>query len=88
MRTVGSRKNINRRLGCVMQQEFRTPVEQIRFVGIHLCGFLILPNCFERMPGPLLNVAQQMMKFRRVPRCKQGFGAATGALEIPRLRIG
>ena len=46
---MGAGENIDRRFRCVMKQQFRTPVEQVRFPGIYLGAFLIFTNSLERM---------------------------------------
>ena len=47
-----------------MSQKFRSPIEQVRFARIKFRRALVLPNRIEWIAEFLLDVAQQVMKFR------------------------
>src|SRR6266480_4823301 len=56
------------RLIRAMYQKLRTPIEQIQFAWVQFRRELILPNRFDRIFQPTLDLAQQVMKVGTIVR--------------------
>ena len=61
-----------------MDQQFGSPVEEVRFTRIQFRGALVLANRRQRVPRPFFYVAQQVMHFGPLLPGEQGMGIQAG----------
>src|SRR5271163_222851 len=72
----------------VVQQQLRTPIEEIGFARIKFGGALVLVDGIERITKSFLHVGEQVVNLGRIVMREESLRALASALFVAGIRIG